>query len=162
MVDFEAPTVALFARLSALNGVKYATRILEDWDSSAPAHQPALMLTSGAINEFVPSAALQGQAPALWKMTLLAVLYVQTPSRTVAPSTILNPLIASVVNALQRQTAEPMANAARFVANAPGQFATTLGGLCAYCRAFGTIERAEGLIGHVAVAHVPIEMVLTS
>lgn len=162
-VDFETPTAALFTRLSALPGVQSATRVLEDWDSVAPANQPALMLTSGPIAEFSPNAALAGQAPPLWKLQLLAVLYIQVPPpHTLAPSTIMNPLIAAVVNAMLKQGPEPPSNVARFVANGPGQFSTTLGGLCAYCRAFGTIERAEGLIGHVAVAHIPIEMVLTS
>lgn len=161
-VDFETPTVALFTRLSGIVGIQYATRVLEDWDSIAPANQPALMLTSAPISEFTPNTALQGQAPPMWKLQLLAVLYVKTPDRTVAPSTILNPLIAGVLNALLRQQGDPIATGARFVANGPGQFSTTLGGLCAHCRAFGTIERAEGLIGHAAVAHIPIEMVLTS
>jgi hypothetical protein len=161
-IDFETPTVALFTRLSNVTGVQYATRVLEDWDSTAPANQPALMLTSGPAVELIPNSNLQGQAPQLWKLQLLAVLYVQTPDPTVAPSTILNPLISGVLNALVRTVAEPVSNVAKFVANAPGQFATTLGGLCAYCRAFGTIERAEGLVGHVAVAHIPIEMVLST
>lgn len=162
-VDFETPTAALFTRLSGLQGIQSATRVLEDWDSVAPVNQPALMLTSGPIAEFSPNAALAGQAPPLWKVQLLAVLYIQVPPpHAVAPSSIMNPLIAAVVNALMKQAAETPSSAARFVANPPGQFLTTLGGLCVYCRAFGTIERAEGLLGHVAVAHIPIEMVLTS
>lgn len=163
-VDFEGPSVALFERLASINGgvFQYATRRLEDWDSSPPAKQPALMLTSGPIAPFVPSAALQGQAPPLWRMSTLAVIYVQAPSATAAPSLILNPLVADVCNALLKQAAEVASPAARFVANTPGQWSTTLGGLCAACFVSGTIERSEGLATHIAIASIPIELVLTS
>lgn len=161
-VDFETPTLALFTRLSGLTGIQYATRVLESWDESPPAKQPALMLTSGDIAEFSPGNQGAGFLPPLWKPLLTVVLYVQSPVPTVSPATILNPLIATVCNALLRQHGEATAPNARFVANGPGQFCTTLGGLCAYCRVAGTIVRSEGLPGNVAAASIPIEMVLTS
>jgi hypothetical protein len=161
-VDFEGATAALATRLESLGAFRHVTRILEDWDSSAPAQQPALMLTSGPIGVVAPSGNLAGQLPPLWTMELLAVLYVQVPDPTVAPSTLLNPLIAAVCNALLKTAGEPAVAQARFLANPPGQFSTTLGGLCAACYVTGTIDRFEGLVGRVAVAHIPIAMVLSS
>lgn len=164
-VDFETPTAALFARLATLTGApfQYTTRVLEDWDSSAPAKQPALMLTSGEIAEFTPKADQVGLIVPMWKVSLLAVIYVQAPNpRTKAPSEILNPLIAAVCNALLAQPSEPRSPQAQFPTRVPGQFSTTLGGLCAYCRVAGTIKRSEGLVGHVAASSIPIEMVISS
>lgn len=161
-VDFETPTAALFARLQLIDGLQYATRVLEDWNQSASAKQPALYLTSDTIVEFTPNSALAGKAPPMWKMNLLVVLYVQSPDPNTAPSAILNPLIAGVCNALVKTVPEKAATGAQFVANAPGQFSTTLGGLCAYCRVAGKIEISEGLGGRESAAHIPLELVLSS
>jgi hypothetical protein len=166
-VDFETPTAALFTRLSALaaaNGavLKYATRTLESWDDSPPALQPALMLTSGDIEELTPKPEQIGLTTPMWKLKLVVVLYAKSPDPKIAPSTILNPLIAAVCNALLAQPLEAAAQAQKFPTRLPGQASTTLGGLCASCRVAGTIKRSEGLIGHVAAASIPIEMVIPS
>lgn len=163
MVNFETPTAALLTRLGGIDGIEYVTRELEDWDNTPPAIQPSLMLLSGPIDPFVPNGGVLGLAPPMWKMKLLAVVYVQVPSgKTETPSEILNPLVAGVCNALLKQSAETRATGAQFPANLPGQFSTTLGGLCQACYVAGTIDRQEGLVGRVAVANIPIEMVLTS
>jgi hypothetical protein len=161
-VDFEAATVAQFDRLGNVPGVNYATRIQENWADQPPTLQPSLQLISQGIELFEAPSSVQGVSPPMWRVRTLVVLYAQSPDEATPPSIMLNTLISAVVNALLIQPGENAAAGARFVGRPPGVFCTTLGGLCAYCRVSGNIERFEGIIGRVAVAHVPIEMLLTS
>lgn len=160
-VDFEEATAALFARIAHVTGVVYSTRVLESWDDTPPVKMPALMLTSRPIEPIVQK---DPMLPPMWKLMVGVILYVKSPDPRTAPSTLLNPLIAAVCNALLLQPGEisvPAAGA-QFVVRPPGQVSTTLGGLCQYARVSATIDRFEGLIGHTAAASIPIEMVLTS
>lgn len=160
-VDFETPTEALFQRLIAVSGVNYSTRKLESWDDTPPAVTPSLMLTSGPIDVFEPTSNLPGISPPMYKAKLTLVLYCQLDeSEGVAPSTALNNILSAVCNAILGETVSVPAG--RPFPSPPGMRGTTLGGLCAYCRVAGTIERFEGLIGKFSAASIPLEMVLTT
>lgn len=129
---------ALFALLSDIPGVVLSSRRLRHWTDVPPEEQPALFVTQG--NEQADT--LTGQ-PTKWLLSVDVYIYANTANGS--PSTILNPIIDSVVDALMPITGNIQ----------------TLGGLVSYCRVSGQIETDEGLLGDQAVAIIPIEILAT-
>lgn len=132
---------ALFAKLQAVANFKTASRRLEHWDDVAPADQPALFL---ALRREEVTTAPPGTNP-VSKITADCYLYANTGAdRTIAPSTILNPLVDAIFAALVPDNA---------VTNKQ-----TLGGLVQHCWIEGEIRTDEGVLGPQGVVIIPIIM----
>jgi hypothetical protein len=158
---------ALYDRLRAIQSgggayFKYTSRILESWDDTPPAVQPAFFLVKGNEEANIK---LQG-APSGWRLTANLVVYLQNDETThedpsVAPSIELNNAITLVEAALQAQAGEQRSPFATFPGKQPGYFTTTLGGLCYSCQIVGTVQVFDGTIAGTAVAIIPIEILTT-
>lgn len=151
-LDREALYTALFARLQALPGFVTVSRRWRPWSEVSKEEQPALFLAQG--NE---TPTQQKGLPPAWRLDPTLYIYARNDADPEAiPGTTLNALLRTVEGALERQPVEtdPFGG--------PEEWATTLGGLCSYCRISGTVETDEGLLGGQAVALVPLEILATS
>lgn len=156
----EAAMAALFTRLQQATVFAYSSRRLESWADTPPAECPAFFLASGPMTPEYQQGPL---LPPLWRINGTLVLYVRNDADPSAPPGILlNTVIGAVVGLLAMQPGEVPAQGAPFVARPPGQWGTTLGGRCSYCRVAGTITVDEGLIDNGGAAVIPIEMLLSS
>ncbi len=156
----EAIFAAIFARLEALPGINYATRVFESWDDVAPEQSPAVMLRKGPET---PANRMPG-GPLAWNLSAMVVLYAKNDgSRDTAPSIQLNNLLDAIETAFQRTPIEGPAPGAMFASNPQGgTFGTTLGGLCASCHISGTVEAYDGIVGGAAMAIVPLNILTTA
>lgn len=134
---------ALFALLSALASggspaFKATSRRLVHWADVAQADQPALFQVQ--ITEVAVS---NNNIPTIWELRAEIYLYATTDgTQKDNPSSILNPLIDLVVEALR-----------------PLGFEQTLDGLVTRCRIDGAIETDEGVLGTQAVCIIPVVLI---
>lgn len=138
MINREAIYSALFARLSAVPGLKTASRRLKHWTDVPSGEQPALF--QAQRNQ---SANNTAGTPTVWELYADIYIYVSNESDT--PSATLNDLIDAVEAALAPDNR---------IKNT-----CTLGGLAVFCFIDGMIETDEGTLGDQAVAIVPIKIV---
>lgn len=156
-VDREALFVALFDRLSSLDGFVYASRIFRSWDDTPAAEMPTLYLTK---SDETSRYSVQG-LPTLWRFEAHATLYIGNDALEPA-STRINAIITAVEAALERKPMDGPLPGYGFPANPNGgTFGTTLGGLCYACQISGTVQVFEGIISNDAVVMIPIEMLTT-
>lgn len=129
---------ALFAKLVKAATFKTTDRRWRHWSDVAPPDQPALFQSQRHED-------LTTQPPDLnprKRMFVDVSVYVNTGGdKTVAPASILNPLIDAIEAALGPDV----------ITNKQ-----TLGGLVQYARIEGRIETDEGLLGDQGVAIIPI------
>lgn len=133
---------ALFAKVSAAANFTTISRRLQHWADVSSSLQPALF--QAQVDETAQT------IPGLNTVFVLRVdlyLYANTQGdTTLSPSTILNPLIDSVLAAL-----------------APDKITNkqTLGGLVEYCVPDGKLATDEGVLGDQGVCIIPITMKTT-
>jgi hypothetical protein len=141
VINREAIYQALFDLVKDLSGFVTTSRRARLVKDVAPEEQPALFM------EEVPGETVSYQAQGLPADHLLYVelgFYARLPEdKSVAPGTILNPLIDAIEAAL---------------APDPDEEEQTLGGLVTYCRISGKIEKNEGLLDGQASVVVPVEI----
>lgn len=141
----EAIFVALFGLLSAVPGFKVRERRLRHWNDVPDAEQPYLCLAQAG------QTAVQGDpakgVPTKWTLEADIYLYARTTGDLV-PSSVLNPLVDAVEDALQPQYPDV-------------EKCQTLGGLVQHCWIEGNIETDEGTLGDQAVAIIPIKILVT-
>lgn len=139
MISREPILAALFAKLQAVSTFAIASRRLQAWADVSPADQPALFLI--LRKEMVTT-----QPPGTDPVSLLycdVYLYANTGGdKTIAPSTILNPLVDAIAAALVPDNV--MTNK------------QTLGGLVQHCWIEGEIATDEGVLGDQGVVIIPI------
>lgn len=138
-IDRESIYQALFAKLSAIDGLKTKSRKLKHWNDVGPAQQPALFVAHK--NEHTQPK--QGMPP-IKTLTVDVYVYVKTTGNQI-PSTVLSKYLAAVDDVLKPDTA-PFINKC------------TLGGLVEHCWIEGTTETDEGTLGDQAVAIIPIHI----
>ena len=130
---------ALFAKLSASASFNTSSRRFKLFADVAPVDQPALFLIQrGESIHTTPG------MPPVSIMSCDVALYVNTRGdNSVAPATVLNPLIDAVLAAL---AADPVSNK------------QTLGGLVQHAWVEGEIQTDEGLLQEQGYALIPIRM----
>lgn len=128
--------VALADMLASLPGVVTVSRRLKHWNDTPPVDQPAVYITQRGETADVVT-----RQPTRWKIEISLYVYARTTDKTIAPSTVLNPLLDAISDAFL----DP-------------RMVQTLGGLVHYARISGRIETDEGSLGDQAVAIVPIEI----
>jgi len=139
MTNREQIYAALFAKLQASASFATASRRIKALNEVPPSDHPALFqLQKGEVANTTPN------LNTVWRLNVDVFIYVHTQGdRSIAPSTILNPLIDAVETAI-----------------APSQINNrqTLGGLVEHCFIAGEILIEEGNLGEQAVAVIPIEI----
>lgn len=156
-LDREVIFAALFARLAAVDGFVYSSRIWKGFDDlESNVEQPALILIKGNETQVSPARGM----PLAWKLSAVALIAARVTEAdpTVAPSTTINELLTLVEAALERQPDEVPNAAAIFFQNPDMMQGTTLGGLCTSCRIEGDIVTDEGALGLQGYAAVPISI----
>jgi hypothetical protein len=128
---------ALFSLLSGAAGFNRKSRKLPHWNDVSNGEQPALFVIQK--NE---AAIQKTNFPTIWRLNVDVYLYVKSDDPSVAPSTIINPILDAVTNVLT-----PV-----------GDYNQTLGGLVQYARISGAIETDEGLLGEQSVVIIPVEI----
>ena len=143
----EAIWSALFAKLQTVSGIVTFSRRLKLWSDVAIADQPALFLTERYedVNVAPHMAVNRPGLNSLSVITADCYLYANTDTDpSIAPSTILNPLVDAV-----------------FAALAPDNVVSnkqTLGGLVSHCWIEGRITTDEGVLHPQGVVIIPILM----
>jgi hypothetical protein len=128
---------ALYARIAAAAGFKTISRRLRHWDDVPQGDQPAMFMAQKS-----ESVSTTPGLPSVSVMAVDVYIYAHTQGdKTIAPGTILNPLLDAVVGAL---APDPITNKC------------TLGGLVQHAWIDGTIETDEGVLGDQAVCVIPI------
>lgn len=140
-MNTEAIYAALFAQLSAVQGIKTRSRRLKHWSDVPASQQPAIFQAQGS-----PSVQHAQGLSAKWTMQAEIYVYVQTAGSE-TPATKLNEIIDAIVSALGPDN--PLKNT------------NTLGGLVHHCRIEGVIETDEGTLGDQAVAIIPVVILAT-
>lgn len=141
MAPRESIYAALFALVSSVPGIVTASRRWRSWDDVAAADSPALFqVQAGEAVVQAPN------APAKHELRVSLYLYARVDQANDAvPTMVLNPIIDGIEAALQ-----PDAIHAR----------QTLGGLVNHCRIDGEIQTDEGVLGAVAAAIIPIQILV--
>jgi hypothetical protein len=118
-----------------------ASRRLRHWSEVAPAEMPALFMSEKGAT--ASSRALG--APQLWTLFADFYLYAHSSDPYLAPASLLNPLIDALEAAL---------------APAPATGIQNLGlpQMVQHARIEGKIETDEGVLGDLAIAVVPVEI----
>lgn len=138
----ESIYAALFNLLNGLTvggapAFKTVSRQLRLWSDVNVADTPALFIVQRG-----ETAKVVQKLPTVWSFKLDLYLYVNTGGDTnKTPSTIFNPLIDAIENALMP---------------APGVEEQLLGGLASYGRIDGEIKTDEGVLGDWGVVIIPI------
>jgi hypothetical protein len=131
---------ALFALVSAAADFETATRRIKVYSAVASGQQPALLQIELGEKWIAPP----GMPPVV-SLSCAIFIYCEQADPTAAVSSILNPLLDAVTNAI-----------------APDPFADeyqTLGGLVTHCRIAGDVKIAEGLSGQCE-AILPVEILV--
>ncbi|HYL92766.1 MAG TPA: hypothetical protein VEW69_06375 [Alphaproteobacteria bacterium] len=132
------------ALLTPAGPFKTVGRRWQDPSLISPADRPALYQVQKSEQA---RTGLNG-APISWKITLDLVLYTTGDSSpTAIPSTELNALLDTVETALK--SAQP-------------GLAQTLGGKVSHCRVEGRVEVVENINGAMALAVIPVEILVTA
>lgn len=128
---------------SRMSSCKTKSRRLQHWSDVAPADMPALFLAQGPQFQTQPKG-----APTQWRLTGRFYLYAHSENIDLAPATLLNTMLDELeaafapVGFLQQQT-----------------FGLTS---VDHCRIEGEIETDEGLLGDLAIAIVPFNIIATT
>lgn len=133
---------ALFAKLSAINGVVLSSRILRHYNELRPADQPALFLSPRS-----QSVAQKRGLPPVWTIDVSVYVYVKRSGNDVVPDTQMNTILDAIEAALNP---------------AGGVEVQTLGGLCDHAWIEGAIETDEGVLGDQAIAIIPIRILVST
>ena len=133
---------ALWVLGSASGSFASSSRRLRHWSDVAPAEQPALFMSEKGGHAVVKALG----APIVWTLYADFYIYVHSSDPYAAPSSILNPLLDALEQALAASPASGIQNLGlpEFVQHA-------------YIA--GKIETDEGVLGDQAVAIVPVEIV---
>jgi len=145
---------ALFARVATLKvgGVplfKTVERRVRHWTEVDASAQPYL----GATQDTETKTQVK-RMPSRWVFRVCLYIYVHTGAAddtSVVPSTLLNPVLDAVEEALRPTEVDDNQD-----------LVNTLGGLVADCKIIGTIETSEGMLGNQEYALVPVEIVVPS
>lgn len=129
----------LYAQLSGIAGFNTASRLLRHWVDVPPVNQPAIFQAQGKETAIT----VTGQ-PTKWELRLSIYLYARGDGLT-PPSSVLNPLLDAVCNAINARS--PVTNTNLLSAVIPG---------VAWARIDGTIETDEGTLGDQTVAIIPV------
>lgn len=140
MTPREKLYTALFNTLVAATGVTTASRRLQHWSEITPNLMPALFLVQKTETPLHRMG-----LPPRWTLTADVYVYACQSDPTQAPAPLLNGLLDAIETAL---APNPITNV------------QTLGGLCSHCAIAGPLVTDEGTLGDVAVAIIPIEIVL--
>ena len=139
MTSRETIYAALFSLLSASAGFNTTSRRLVVWDDVPQDLQPALFQNQ---KKEIPTG--QPGLNQVWTLTVDIFIYAHNMGdKSTAPSTIINPLIDAVQNAI---APDPVTNK------------QTLGGLVQHAGIEGSIVTDEGVLGDQAVAIIPISI----
>ena len=130
---------ALFALLQGSSSFVTSSRRLRHWSDVSPAELPALFVADGPQTP----TQVKGMPP---KWTLDAKAYIYVPVQALAAP---GPLLNEYLDALDKA-----------LAPTPYQVTQTLGGLVSHCWISNTVETDEGTLGDLAVAIVPISMLV--
>ena len=133
---------ALFARLSAIEGLATCSRRLRHFSDVPPSEQPAL---------FVAQASQQLQQvtgqPTVAVLEAKVWVYTNDPNPELPPAAAINDILDQIDQAL--------------APSAGPSHKQTLGGLCEHCWVDGTIETDEGTLGDQSVAILTIKILTT-
>lgn len=130
---------ALYAKIAAATGFKTISRRLRHWDDVPQSDQPALFMAQK--NE---TASTTPGMPSVWILSVDIYIYAHTQGdKSIAPGTILNPLLDAVVAAMAPEAVSGK---------------QTLGGLVQHAWIDGSIETDEGVLGDQAVCIIPITL----
>lgn len=138
----EEIAVALFSKIEAPlrdAGAVLVSRRLLHWNDVAVVDMPAAFLAQGN-QQPTPSPA---GSPTTWRMNFNIYIYVNETDPAQSPSTKLNALLDVVESSL-----------------APSRVGLKqqLGGTVEHCWISGTVETDEGVLGNLAMAVVPVEV----
>lgn len=137
----EAIYSALFARLSAIKGIKTASRRVKVFSDVPGQMQPALFQEQKGETVEQPGRGL----PRKLKMLVWVWLYAKVDDHAAAPATTLNALVDAVELALAPDA----------------QTGTcTLGGTVSHCWIAGKIETDDGAQDSQAIARIPVEILV--
>jgi len=139
----EAIYAALFAKVSAIPGIKTSSRRMRHFSDVPGQEQPAL------FQEQSPETVTRPGKDLPRKLYLNAHLwiYAKTDDHTISPAPMLNALIDAVEDALD-EGSDPMTGN------------QTLWGLVSHCVISGKIETDDGWLDSQAIARIPIEMLV--
>ncbi len=156
-LDREAIFEAIKNRLQNVPGiVSPCSRKWASYADTPPELQPALFLATG--NE---DAKGDRRQPTVWYLHPRVIVYTRhdaDPDAT--PSTIQHQLLKAIEAAFELTTAEAAQNGP-FVDAGQDPY-TTLGGLVASCRIFGTVVKDEGLFQQQGIMEIPLEVIATA
>jgi hypothetical protein len=138
VIERERIYSALWALASASTNFASANRRMRHWSEVSPAEQPALFMAERGGEAEIKALG----APIVWTLYADFYLYAHSNDPYVAPSTILNPLLDALEQAL--------APAATGVQN------LGLPNMVQHAFISGKVETDEGVLGDQAVAIVPI------
>lgn len=144
MIDREAIYAALWSTVSGNLSAVTKSRRLRHWSDVSGPQQPAIFQSEKMQ---VAKVSTLG-APTLWTLSADIYVYVYSADDTVAPATLLNPMIDAVDSAL----APTLGPGGRMIQNL---------GLPQYVQhayITGRIETDEGVLGNQAVAIIPVEI----
>lgn len=145
----EAIYVALETLLAAIPGVKTCSRVTRDIGRVQPNEMPALFLSAHK-----ESARSTKGLPTVWTLRATILVYARTdPETGIAPSSVINPILTAIENALLWVNGD----GAPLAPNAP----TTLHGLVSHVFMGPEIDIGEGVETGQGVAVVPLEILAT-
>lgn len=144
MIDREAIYTALWTLGSGAAIFASANRRLRHWSDVAPVEQPALFMTEKGGQAVVKALG----APTVWTLYADFYIYVHSSDPYTAPSTILNPLLDALDQALAPTAATGIQNLG-------------LPDMVQHAYIAGKIDTDEGVLGDQAIAIVPVEILCT-
>ena len=126
-----------FSLVTSAPGIKTSGRRLLQYTEVSPPDQPALFMVQKR-----EAAKIQTKLPTIWTLYVDLVLYGHNSGQpSVAPMSLLNPIVDSIVNILL-PSFQPDDQ--------------TLGGLVHRCRVEGDIVTDEGMLGDQAIIVIPV------
>ncbi len=144
MIQREAIYSALWALVSGAAQFALTDRRLRHWTDVSPPEMPALFMAEKGNTALIKVLG----APTEWTLHADLYIYVHSSNPRAAPSIILNPLIDAVEVALAPAL------------GAGGRMVQTLGlpGMVQHAYIMGKIDTDEGVLGDLAVAIIPVEI----
>lgn len=142
MINRENIFNELLNQLSSVYNFNTVSRRLKHWQDVPVAQMPALFLAQQ--HETVTQTTRQ---PAILTLHSEIYIYVSTgTSQTINPFSILNPIVDAITNL--------------FTASNYQNGNNSLNGLVHTCKLSGTIETDGGILGNIAVAIIPLEIIV--
>ncbi len=144
MINRENIYNALLNQLSTTYNFNTVSRRLKHWNDVPVAQMPALFLLQQ--HETVVTTT---KMPQIVTLHPEVYIYVSTgTSQTINPYSILNPIIDNITNLF-------------IASNFPNQSGNNnLGGLVHTCKINGTIDTDGGILGNIAIAIIPFEIIV--